>query len=77
MNHINLWRELPVEVEFAYQPAEPAERGPEAQYPGCAESVEIEHVWFGRVELTGELTSTELDALAAAVLAELRERWAA
>jgi hypothetical protein len=28
------------EVEYDYQPYEPAERGPEAQYPGCSESIE-------------------------------------
>jgi hypothetical protein len=28
------------EVEYDYQPEEPAEIGPDAQYPGCGESVE-------------------------------------
>ena len=28
------------ECEFDYQPFEPAERGPEAQYAGCCESVD-------------------------------------
>jgi len=34
------FRGIEFEVEFDYQPFEPAERGPEAQYPGCPESVE-------------------------------------
>ena len=73
-NSINVWRELPLEVEFGYQPYEPPERGPEAQYPGCPEAVEIEGVWIGRVEITAELTDEELDAIADAVLAELHDR---
>jgi hypothetical protein len=31
------------EIEFDYQPFEPAERGIEAQYPGCPESIESVH----------------------------------
>jgi hypothetical protein len=76
-NSINVWRELPLEVEYAYQPYEPPERGPEAQYPGAREAVEIEHVWIGRVEITSELTDEELNDIADAVLVELHERAAA
>ena len=76
-NSINVWRELPLEVEYAYQPYEPPERGPEAQYPGAPEAVEVEHVWIGRVEITAELTKEELDELAEEVLFELHERAAA
>ena len=73
-NSINVWRDLPLEVEYGYQPYEPPERGPEAQYPGASEAVEIERVWIGRVEITAELTDKELDAIADAVLAELHDR---
>ena len=34
------WKGVKFDVEFDYQPAEPAERGIEAQYPGCGESVQ-------------------------------------
>ena len=34
------WKGVKFDVEFDYAPAEPAERGPEAQYPGCAEHIE-------------------------------------
>ena len=29
------------DIEYDYQPYESPERGPEAQYPGCAEQAEI------------------------------------
>jgi hypothetical protein len=76
-NSINVWRELPLEVEYAYQPYEPPERGPEARDPGAREAVEIEHVWIGRVEITAELNDDELSEIADAVLVELHERAAA
>jgi len=31
-------------VDFYYQPEEKADRGPEAYYPGCAASIEIEDI---------------------------------
>ncbi len=34
------FRGIDFDVEFSYQPYEPAETGPEAQYPGCGESIE-------------------------------------
>lgn len=37
--------DLELDVEFDYQPYEPPERGPEAQYPGCQESFDITAVW--------------------------------
>ena len=37
--------DLELDVEFDYQPYEPPERGPEAQYPGCAEAFDITAVW--------------------------------
>jgi len=36
--------EIEYEVEFYYQQEEKADRGPEAQYPGCAASIEIEEI---------------------------------
>jgi hypothetical protein len=50
-----VWIELPVQVEFNYQPFEPPERGPEAQYPGCPEAIEIEGCFIGRAEITAEI----------------------
>lgn len=37
--------DVDIDVKFNYQPYEPPETGPEAQYPGCAESYEITAVW--------------------------------
>ena len=51
-----VWISLPVQVEFTYQPKEPADTGPEARYPGCAEAIEIEGCFIGRAEITAELT---------------------
>jgi hypothetical protein len=51
-----VWVSLPVQVEFTYQPKEPADTGPEARYPGCAEAIEIEGLFIGRAEITAELT---------------------
>lgn len=50
-------------VDFDYQPAEPPERGPEAQYPGCAESLEIEHVTLNGMEIAGLLTEAQLSEI--------------
>lgn len=51
-----VWVELPVIVEFQYQPYEPPERGPEAQYPGCPEAIEIEGIYIGEANITSQLT---------------------
>jgi hypothetical protein len=66
-NDRTVWITLPVQVEFNYQPAEPADTGPEAMYPGCAESVEIEGLYIGRAEITAEIG----DDLAAEIETEL------
>ena len=36
-------REICVKAYYSYQPYEPPDIGPEAQYPGCAESLEFSH----------------------------------
>lgn len=38
------------DVEYYYQPYEAPERGPEAQYPGCGESVALEGIWHNDVD---------------------------
>ena len=73
-----VWIEVPVRVEFSYQPAEPAERGPEARYPGCAEAIEIEGVYVGRAEITAELTDEACGEIEQALWDQIkRERDAA
>jgi hypothetical protein len=59
----NLW----LAVEFDYQPYEPPERGPEAQYPGCAEAIEINKVWLGTSEISDALSPTELAEIEAEI----------
>jgi len=63
-----VWIELPVQVEFNYQPFEPPERGPEAQYPGCPEAIEIEGCFIGRAEITGQLSEKEQAAILEALV---------
>ena len=53
-----VWISLPVQVEFTYQPKEAPDTGPEAQYPGCDETIEIEGVFIGRAEITTEISGT-------------------
>ena len=50
-------------VDFDYQPYEPADTGPEAQYPGCPESITIEHVTLNGHEITSLLTEAQLEEL--------------
>ena len=64
----SVWTELRVQVEFDYQPAEPAERGPEAQYPGCAECFEITGIFVGEVEITNQLNEKEQAAILEALV---------
>ena len=59
----SVWAELKVQVEFDYQPAEAAERGPEAQYPGCPECFEITGIYIGTVEITNQLTEDEREQI--------------
>ena len=68
-----VWVTLPVIVEFWYQPEEPAETGPEAQYPGCAEAVEIGGVFVGRAEITNELTDKEFADIETELWATINE----
>ena len=63
---------LPVIVECDYFPYEPPERGPDAQYPGTPETLEIEAVCVGEVDITAELTAEQLDTIARDVLDALR-----
>lgn len=60
-------------IDFDYQPYEPPERGPEAQYPGCAESVEINDVTLNGHCVTSMLTDAQLQALAELVLEHIHE----
>lgn len=62
-----VWIELPVIVEFNYQPHEPPERGPEAQYPGCPEAIEIEGLYIGEANITAQLTDETCGEIEAAV----------
>ena len=72
-----VWVSLPVQVEFTYQPAERPERGPDAQYPGCPEAIEIEGLYVGRAEITAELTDEACGEIETAVWDVLREERAA
>ena len=58
---------IEVDVDFFYQPKEPAETGPEAQYPGCAEAIEIISVRVGDLDLTRRLTDDDLKAVEEAI----------
>lgn len=42
---------VPCTIKFDYQPYEPAETGPEAQYPGCEEEIEVTDVLVGGVSV--------------------------
>jgi hypothetical protein len=64
----SVWAELKVQVEFDYQPAEAAERGPEAQYPGCPECFEIIGIYVGEAEITGQLSEKERAAILEALV---------
>lgn len=54
-------------VDFDYQAAEPAERGPEARYPGCPESIEIEHVTLNGLNVTSLLSEAQLQEIEQAI----------
>jgi hypothetical protein len=58
---------IEVEVDFFYQPKEPADTGPEAQYPGCAEAIEIISVRIVDLDLTRRLTDDDLKAIEDAI----------
>ena len=59
-------------IEFDYQPFERAERGPEAQYPGCGESAEITEIHIGEVDVT-ELLEDQWEEIEVLILDEMHE----
>jgi hypothetical protein len=62
---------IEVEVDFFYQPREAADTGPEAQYPGCAESLDIVSVRVGDQDITRRLTDEDMASVEDAVWQEL------
>lgn len=54
---------LTVTVGFDYSPAEPAETGPEAQYPGCPEEYDIFLVQLNGLDIINRLSDDELNEL--------------
>ena len=68
-----VWVELPVRVTFNYQPFEPAETGPEAQYPGCAEAIEIAGCFIDKTEITAQLTDDECSRIEGYLWEQIRE----
>jgi len=67
MRQLIVFKGIDFEAEFEYQPFEPAERGPEAQYPGCHEYVEevtsLTHKGSDFLELIYEDNEEEIDSL--------------
>lgn len=53
------FKDVDLEVGYDYQPFEPAETGPEAQYPGCCENATINSIHIGDVEVTELLDNYE------------------
>jgi hypothetical protein len=68
-----VWISLPVQVEFTYQPAERPERGPEAQYPGCPEAIEIDGLYIGEANITAQLTDEARGEIEAAVWDKMQQ----
>jgi len=58
---------IEVDVDFFYQPKEAADTGPEARYPGCAESIEIVSVRVGDQDITRRLTDEDMAAVEEAI----------
>ena len=58
---------IELDVDFFYQPKEQAETGPEAQYPGCAESLDIVSVRVGDQDITRRLTDEDLKSVEDAI----------
>ena len=58
---------IEVDVDFFYQPKEPADTGPEARYPGCAESLDIVSVRVGDQDITRRLTDEDLKSVEDAI----------
>ena len=57
--HLNFHNQA--EVYFDYQPYEPPERGPEAQYPGCPEQIDINSVVITDLDMDPEDVQVLLD----------------
>jgi hypothetical protein len=58
---------IELEVDFFYQPKEAPDTGPEARYPGCAESLDIVSVRVGEVDITRRLTDEDMAAVEEAI----------
>ncbi len=58
---------IEVDVDFFYQPKEAPDRGPEARYPGCAESLDIVSVRVGDQDITRRLTDEDMAAVEEAI----------
>ena len=58
---------IEVDVDFFYQPKEAADTGPEAQYPGCAEGIDIVSVRIGDHDITLRLTDEDMAAVEEAI----------
>jgi hypothetical protein len=60
---IDLSSTIQLLVDFDYQPAERADTGPEACYPGCPEAVEIDAVTMNGHNITSLLSDRQLAEL--------------
>lgn len=65
------YRGVPLTVGFYYQPYEPPERGPEAQYPGCPEAHEIESIYIDDLDVF-ELLEDQCDEIEEALIEHLK-----
>ena len=63
---------IEVDVDFFYQPKEAADTGPEAQYPGCAESIDITAVRIGDLDVTKRLTDEDMASVEEAIWETVR-----
>lgn len=60
--------EAEVEVLFDHTPEEPAEKGPEAQYPGCKAEVEVHAIYLEGVNIYTAICPDEVDNLSNYIL---------
>ena len=58
---------IEVDVDFFYQPKEQPDRGPEAQYPGCPEGIDIVSVRVGDQDITRRLTDDDMASIEDAI----------
>lgn len=65
--------EFDLEVDYWYQPAEPPERGPEAQYPGCGESVEVTAVCLNSVDILEHLSNDQIKKIEDDILEQIHD----